>query len=366
MARLASYLGPWRKATVAPGDVLSRDVLLECPKTGIPVRARVYTPLTRRPIGSYMLAHGLNPQGPYDPRCDRFARVLAHAGFVVVSPELPEYRELLVHPSVAQSFIRAARAFLRAAQDLPWGRPGVFGISFGSYPTLVAASQPELADRFGGVVLFGGYGAFHRTLRFAIGARGDNDVGPGVDKTCLPAVYLNLLPVLEPDLSDADRQVISDAIRRFVARTWGKVEMKAEAKSRSVALDIAASLSGEPARIFRVACGLVPGGVEACLNGLAQHDEGELDPRRSMASIRATVYLLHAADDDVIPCDEIDALAAAVPSQVPVHRFLTGLVDHGGQSGRKGPLQTARGALQELSVMTGMLRAIVRGGCDLG
>ena len=365
--RLASWLGPWRKAEELPPNVSLTNVVLDAVSAeGTALRARVYMPEDVQPIGSYVLAHGLNVRGPGDPRCDRFARILAHAGFAVMAPELQGYTQLRVHRNVAQDFAQAARCWLKLWHRPRWPRPGLFGISFGAFPVLCTAGNSELAGSFGGVVTYGGYADFHRTLRFAMGVQGrDSDKQP-VDGTCLPAIYLNVMPIVAPTLNAKERKAVADAIRRYVALTWGRPEMKSARRSLPIAEDIANELAGDAAKAFRVATGLVPGGELLCSEALYHYDPEDLDPRPAMAAIRCPIHLLHSADDDVISCSEVHALHEATSASLPTHVYLTGLYDHGGHVGLRSALLAGPALLREALIMANMVFAIIRGGTDYG
>lgn len=365
--RLASWLGPWRSAEQFPPNVSLTNVILDAVSAeGTALRARVYMPEDVQPIGSYVLAHGLNVHGPADPRCDRFARILAHAGFAVIAPELPGYTKLLVNRNVAQDLVQATRSWLKLWRRPRWPRPGLFGISFGAFPVLCAAGDSELAGSFGGVVTYGGYADFHRTLRFAMGVQGRDLEKQPVDGTCLPAVYLNVMPIVAPTLNDEERREVADAIRRYVSLTWGRPEMKSASRSLPVAENIANELGGDASKAFRVATGLLPGGEHLCSEALYHYDPGDLDPRPAMAAIRCPIHLLHSADDDVISSDEVHALHEATSGTLPVHVYLTGLYDHGGHVGLKNALLAGPALVREALTMANMVFAIIRGGTDCG
>src|SRR5262245_4647256 len=98
--RLTRWLGPWPKDTRVPSGVSRRRIRFtaEGPEQR-EVEALVYVPTDRAPIGSYLVAHGLNPRGPDDDRCDRFARCLAHAGFIVMCPRLDALTQMRLDAS---------------------------------------------------------------------------------------------------------------------------------------------------------------------------------------------------------------------------------------------------------------------------
>src|SRR5260370_39730256 len=97
--RLTRWLGPWTTDNRSPAGVARRRLLLAAQCGGDhAVEALVYTATDRPAIGSYLLVHGLNPRGPDDERGDRFARILAHAGFVGMCPSLDALTQMRLDP----------------------------------------------------------------------------------------------------------------------------------------------------------------------------------------------------------------------------------------------------------------------------
>ena len=58
------------------------------------------------------LIPGIQHQGPDDPRLDRFARVLAHAGYVVGVPALPTMIDLRMEPELSRMCARHLCEFI--------------------------------------------------------------------------------------------------------------------------------------------------------------------------------------------------------------------------------------------------------------
>ena len=152
---LARWLGPWA-ARELPDDVERREERL--PGTP-PVRCYRYEAASD-PRGVYLVVPGLHYAGPDDERLDRFCRVLARAGHVVLAPFLDDFLALRVAPGAAAELALAAdrAAALAAERHLP--RPALFSISFGCLPALEIAASERHQDTFGTLVVFGGYRDF--------------------------------------------------------------------------------------------------------------------------------------------------------------------------------------------------------------
>jgi hypothetical protein len=109
--------------------------------------------------------------GPDDVRLDRFATILAAAGFVVVAPCFPAFLDLTLRESVLDDVERTHAYAESVAREIGAGPPAVFSISFGSLLALHLASRPHMKGRLGGVVLFGGYADLFPTVLFAVTGR---------------------------------------------------------------------------------------------------------------------------------------------------------------------------------------------------
>ena len=331
---LARWLGPWASAARAPAVAVRDDTL-----DGM--RVKIFgTPRARQP--TYLIAPGLHYAGADDPRMDRFCRILARAGHLVVVPYIPDYLALV--PTA-----RAKADFARVLDALPrWSRhaqkPIVFSISFGSLLALsLAAERPDALAR---VVLFGGYAELKATLAFCL-------TGERRDPMNQPVVFINLLDHVAgaPPPGEARDQLVA-AWRRYIARVWGRMDMKQDGKYLAEARAERASVPAAWQPLYDVGCGLAPGANELVMDALARFDASGLDPAPYLARVRGRVDIVHGVDDDVIPYEHAHQLAAAMP-HADVHVHITGLYGHTGSAMPK--LATAA---KELWTMLGILRVL--------
>ncbi len=336
--RLARWLGPWAAATKAP-PVPWRDDLDAV--TG--VRVRIYGSADRE---TFVIAPGLHYAGPDDPRLDRFCRVLAAAGHMVIAPFVPGYLRLVPGADAIADFGRVLDAVprweARRAQ-----RPVVFSISFGSLLALACAAARDDIAR---LVVFGGYADFHATMRFCLsGDTGSGRVAPR-DPLNQPVVMMNLLPHLTA--VEADRGELAAGWRRYVEATWGRPEMKERARFEAVASELAPGVAASARELFLVGIGATPGAEALAYPALERFDARALDPRPYLRQIRCRVDLVHGADDDVIPFEQTHALGAGLVN-ADVRTHLTGLYGHTGAS-----RPTLRASVRELATMLRILRAL--------
>jgi len=331
---LARWLGPWANATERP-EARVRDELLG------DMKIRIYGPRGDASGQPFLIAPGLHYAAADDPRLDRFCRILTTAGHTVVVPFIPDFLALV--PTE-----RAKRDFAAAFAALPrWSdrRPIVFSISFGSL--LAFALAAEHGPAIERLVIFGGYHDLRETLEFSftgtIGARRATR-----DPMNQSVVLLNLLAELEC----ADRAAVAAAWRRFVERTWGRPELKRDGRYQAIARELAPEVPEAVRELFLVGVGVLPGARELVLDALERFDASALDPAPYLPRIQNRVDLVHGTDDDVIPFEHGQRLAAAlVNADVRLH--ITGLYGHTGS--QRPPLTSAA---RELVTMLRVLRAL--------
>ena len=353
---LARWLGPWSDPRSTPGEIERVERTLPA-KNGRPkMRMWVYRPTTRPSRGALLVSPGFHYLGPADPRVNRFLAILAGAGLTVASPFLPDYINLHFEPGVIEDFGRAFDAFERD----PWRpdgarRTGLFSISFGSLPVLRTASDPRRAERVRGVICFGGFADLRMALEFAVGLREE----PAVARDALnnPAIFMNMLPWFSE--VPGDPEVLEEAWREYIERTWGRAEMLPREKFEPVARAIAARLPEEQRLLFLQACTVAPGGEERIMEALEARDNLLwADPRPHLHGIKAPVVLVHGRDDNVIPVGHLQLLTDAMPAHVPFQAFVTGLYSHTRSDGALALLNQASGAVTELWTMIRVLQSI--------
>ncbi|MFK7998222.1 MAG: hypothetical protein AB8H86_01450 [Polyangiales bacterium] len=351
IAALGRWLGPWTPDEDVPPGIRRRETTLPS-ESGRRIRAWTYrgtAPLE----GAMLVVPGLHYLGPADPRLDRFCRVLASARILVLCPFLPDFGELRVAETLGTDALCAYDA-LCAHPELPARiSPGVFSISFGSLPALRVAASRDI----GALMLFGGYADWTDAVRFSLtGNTLDGVEGRPYDPLNRPVVFNNMLPLLH----DVNREAVRHAIFEQVRLTWGKAEMKVPGALRPSALRLADALPDAASkRFFLQATGLEEGGEERVWelleksNGAFDH----LNPSVWAKKIEVQAVVAHGREDDVIPVEHAEKLAAMIPN---AETFITGTYAHTGKSTLKDLLPRAQ---EEGEAMIGLLRAMARTGC---
>jgi pimeloyl-ACP methyl ester carboxylesterase len=330
---LARWLGPWADATKAP-PVVSFDERVGG------TRVRVYG---ERHRSAFLVAPGLHYAGPDDPRMDRFCRVLAASGHLVIAPFIADYLALVPGRGAIDEF---ARVFEHWRAE----RPVVFSISFGSLLSFALAA--DVGDAIERLVVFGGYADFQETLRFCMTGEVASGRKAVRDPLNQPVVLMNLLDhIAHPP---EHRVALEAAWRRYVERTWGRVEMKANCAFVAVAEELAPSVPEPVRELFLIGVGALPGAWELAQPALERIDVRVLDPTPYLARVRGRVELVHGADDDVIPFEHAHALAKRLTAaDVRVH--VTGMYGHSGAS-----MSRLAALPRELATMVRVLRVLAR------
>ncbi|MCC6521607.1 MAG: hypothetical protein IT373_03000 [Polyangiaceae bacterium] len=361
-ATLVRWLGPWAGVAVPP-DVRRTSLVLGRTAPGAPpVRASLYEPASGRSLGAYLVSPGLHYAGPDDPRHDRFCRVLATAGFSVLSPFLHDFLGLRVAPAAIDELALGFRALrdLAAQRRLP--RPGVFSISFGSLPALALGAHPEHGPEVGALVLFGGYAEFRAAIRFALSGRAYASDGARVsvpyDPSNAPAVFVNLATLLDVP---GDRALLARAWVELCQRTWGRRETWPRARRLALAEPLAARLPAALRELFWIGTGLETGGEALLEAALARRPDAFAfaEAPRYAARVSAPVAVVHGRDDDVIPWPEAEKLHAALPHDVDKEVLLTGIYAH-----NRASVPGAGALAREVAALARVVYALVDGGTE--
>lgn len=348
LLRLARWLGPWADEGAAPAVQTERHVVEARTPEERPFEMVVLRPARRRAHGALLLVPGLHHAGPDDPRLARFAAIMAHSGVLVASPLLPDFARLRLDPRLITDTERAFDALL-ARPDRPPGRPGVMSISFGSLAALRLASHPRYAEQISGVLTFGGYAIWQNAMRFCL----SGPDGTPLDPVNWPVLFIDCIDRL-PGVTDAERLLA--AWRGFVVDTWGRPWMKARDQYVPIAERWAESVAPADRTLFMQGCCAAPGGEALIERAIVDIGDSRdfLDARPHMRQgLRAPLFCVHGADDDVIPVTEAARIAEACGPDHPVKVLVTGLYGHSGQQ-----RPTLRDSAREVRTLISILVAI--------
>jgi pimeloyl-ACP methyl ester carboxylesterase len=330
-----------RVARLAAGRVDRGPVLTAPTRHGL-VPTRLYRPArpTRR---TTLLVPGVHMDGIDEERLVGLASELAAAGLQVLTvapPDLTQYR--VSTRTVDQLEDVAAWAAAQSALA-PDGKIGITAFSFSGALALVAAGRPAIRDRIAFAFSFGGYADLGRVLRYLCDDPSDPMPTPEQMRTLVtggefihvprPHDYgavvalLNLADQLVPP---AQLSALQEEITQFLRAS--SIERRAPALAQSV-LAREKERSDRMPEPSRTLMGYVNGHnvdrlgavLRPVLSGLDLPPE--LSPDRSPAP-SAPVFLLHGADDSVVPASEMVWLAMYLQGKTKVRAFASRLVTH--------------------------------------
>ena len=309
-------------------EVTWRDISI--PTRHGDLAARIYTPSTgAADAPAFVIFPGIHRGGVDEPRLAGFSRRFASAGAVVVSVPLPDLREFRVTLRAVDQIEDAALWAAREPGVGRDGRIGLAGVSFSGGLALVAAGRPPLADRLTMAVSFGGYGDLPRVMRFlCTGVLPDGTQSRPHDY----GVAIALLEVA-PAMVPADQvEPLRHGVLTFLEGSLHDQTDKPRAQAHFADARAQAAALPEPARTLlawvndRNTAALGP----AVLPHLEALDDAALiSPERTPATM-APVFLLHGAEDNVIPSAETPLVAASLRARgnTRVRALLTPLVSH--------------------------------------
>ena len=336
----AADLDGWLKTVAASGASSYRaDPPATIDTRHGPVPMRIYRPAGRI-TRSTLLTPGVHAMGIDEPRLKGLAGDLAESGIAVVTIALPDLMRYRFTPEAVDQ-IEDAAAWAATRKDLaPDGTIGLMGISFAGGLSVVAAGRPALRDKVAYVFSFGGHGDLQRVLRYL--CTGLEPRPPGAAADTPPHVRAphdyGVAVIL---IGLADRVVPAeqvDALRRgletfLTASQLTLVDMELAKRTFAESQAIAASLP-EPSKTLMeyvnardtraLGARLLP-----VLDAIGDEEYPPALSAEHSPAPQAPVYLLHGADDTVIPAVETRLLAQHLEGEgAKVRALLSGLITH--------------------------------------
>jgi dienelactone hydrolase len=297
-AHAAGALAP--SASHAP-DLVEEDVEdIAPPGAGAPIRGRIYR-RADQPLGGgrgLVVVHGVHHDGMHEKRMIPFARELARAGLVVLTPEVTDLADYRITRQ-GVSAIRDAALYLGQRRDLVGdSRVGLLGFSFAGGLSLVAAAEPELAGRLRFVASVGGHHDLSRVLRFLIRDEVETPLGPERRKAHDYGLVVLLHGAVDRFVPEPDRDPMREALRACLH------EHRPEAVAAAGRLT-----TDEARRVWRLVESQRLQELAPELEALVRDRRDELaalSPRGRLAALEVPVYLVHGSGDTVIPPSETD------------------------------------------------------------
>jgi dienelactone hydrolase len=331
-----------RVAALESEDVTRVPGELTVPWRGGTLRAYAYEPARVHGRG-VLLVPGVHASGIDEPRLVGFARDLAAQGHRVITVELPDLKAYAITARTTDQIEDAARWTLsRPEYRGTDGRIGLMGISFGGGLAVAAAGRPGIRDGLAFVLSLGGHGDLPRTLKYlCTGLQPDGVHRPPHDYGLAIVLLGAAAHVVPAEQVDPLRNAI---LAYLEASRLDMIDKAAAAKEFARAKDLEAQLR-EPAKTYmdyvntrdveKLGPVLVPYLPE--LGG-----DPALSPDRS-APPACPVFLLHGADDNVVPAIESTLLAREFRAKgIDVRLLETPLITHAEVDRRSTPMDVWR------------------------
>ncbi len=294
-------------------DLAVKETTIYSQKGSTEYAALLYRPEKSPIVGAVVLVPGMSELGCYHPRLVAFSRYLADAGFLVITPDIHEFKSFQITAAPIDQILfwhKRAEALIKNQTDR---KPGLAGVSFSGTLALMAAAKPEIRDRIGFVVAIGPYFDLIRCARKWFGASTEA-IGKEYYHTRFYAKWIVMLSALEMLPENGDRVHLRNLLQKLLLQ-----------EEIPPADD---NLSPEGLRWHRLAT-LPPDQSDPELavkieQYLVARIYPPLNPADAMEAIQCPVYLIHGAYDSLIAPGESLELHRSIPrSHMLISPFLT-------------------------------------------
>jgi fermentation-respiration switch protein FrsA (DUF1100 family) len=272
------------------------------------IPADLYEGHVLHPSLPLILVHGLSPEGKDHPRLQAAARLLARRGGAVLVPTLPGFTRLRLRPEEAEPIVQAIEAMTRNGHT----EVALLGISVGAGPTLLAATDPRVAQRVRVTLTLGGYASAVELFRFFLtGVYRYREV-EGRVPPFTQAAHVFLRENLDLLKSPEDRRLLDRWLERPDSRPPAGLSPAGAAVVRLVE-------NRDPTRIEPLVRAL-PAELQALVDTLS--------PERVIRQLKGRLFLVHGRSDPAVPFTESLRLADAARGSVPTRLVILGAVAH--------------------------------------
>lgn len=331
-AVLIHFVDPSHPSAVArriTHDVREQDVAMAT-STGA-VAARLYVPVGVHYPPGIVVVHGIHHLGINDPRFVNFAQALSGAGFEVLTPVVSALADYHVD---AESIPVIGESAGWLEQSIGTGPVTMITLSFSGGLALLAACDPRYAPHLRTLVVFGAYDDLARVSRFL--ATNEEALPDGRtiefaahDYGASVFVYAHLAQFFSPNDIPAAHEALEEWLweRPEEAKPWLE---KLSPAGRKVVDSLMARRVDD----------LRPKLLEAIRSDEAYL--AALSPEGKLGNLHVPVFIVHGAEDNVIPYPESLWLAKDVPAKRLKGLLITPAFTHVDPRNRAGWLDQLR------------------------
>jgi hypothetical protein len=262
-----------------------------------------------------ILVPGIHPNGIHDRRFSAFAETCAEAGFYVVAPDIPEFRNFhITHESV-----NILKAILNALpSEVPAEnrkRIGMLGISYGAGPMFLIAAESDVDF----LVSVGGYFNLLHTLEYSFTGAHPGDQNRGSHEWGRLIFAINHLSEL---VAPQDEEIVEKSLSlrlQLKVKEAEQLESQLSPDGKELMQGILTGLTETQKDLF---LNVLLRRKEEAIAMSPEHVLNQLDPDTH-------IYLLHGPNDDAIPFEEtIELQKALVAAGFDPHTLITPAITH--------------------------------------
>jgi pimeloyl-ACP methyl ester carboxylesterase len=299
-------------------------------------RALSYYPSKSPPARAVILLAGLSELGCDHPRLIAFSRHLADLGLMVITPDLREYRnfQLSAAPITQILFWHKRIPSLEGGDKVQ--AIGIAGISFSGTIALMAAADPEIRQKAAFVVAIGPYFDLARCARYWFSP--SPQAPPGISYGGkFYAKWIIMRAALDMMKENKDRIFLHNVLNALLLQ--------------NKLMPVDPDLTAEGKRWYALAA--MPGTYsdpelsEEIENRLASAIYSSLNPEKALEAIACPVYIIHGADDDLIPAKESLDLHQSLRRS---HLLITPFISHTQPSGDSLSFKKKTKALLDMAI----------------
>lgn len=301
------------------GVVEIEESAFELSSAGERIPARRYLPKGVARAPGVVLLHGVHRLGIDEPRLTAFARSLARAGLVVLTPELTELVSYRIEASSIPKIGAAARALAESEGVRPGG-VALMGFSFAGGLALSTAAEPAYAPFVKTVLAVGAHGSLDRVARFFATNEARYPDGRALTLKAHDYGALVLIHGHTGDFFDEeDAKGAGRALEKWLSEDWDGARGEA------------GQLSPEGRARLE---GLFEGKLDAVSGRILDFTEQNIakmraaSPEGRLDAMRAKVFLLHGAGDSVVPATEAYFLERDLPEAAKAELLVSPAVQH--------------------------------------